>query len=122
MTYSFQGIDHVQVAAPRNQEDEARAFYGDKLGFQEIKKPDLLAKRGGVWFQVGHHQLHVGVENDFHPAKKAHPAFEVKNINDLRNKLMELDVEIIEDNSLEGAERFYLHDPFGNRLEFLEWL
>ena len=71
MTYSFQGIDHVQVAAPRNQEDEARAFYGDKLGFQEIKKPDLLAKRGGVWFQVGQHQLHVGVENDFQPAKKA---------------------------------------------------
>ena len=122
MTYSFQGIDHVQVAAPRNQEDEARAFYGDKLGFQEIKKPDLLAKRGGVWFQVGHHQLHVGVENDFQPAKKAHPAFEVKNIKDLRSKLMEQGVKIREDDNLEGAERFYLHDPFGNRLEFLEWL
>ena len=122
MTYSFQGIDHVQVAAPRNQEDEARAFYGDKLGFQEIKKPDLLAKRGGVWFQVGQHQLHVGVENDFQPAKKAHPAFEVKNIKDLISKLMEQGVKIREDDNLEGAERFYLHDPFGNRLEFLEWL
>ena len=122
MTYSYQGIDHVQVAAPRNQEDEARAFYGKKLGFQEIRKPDQLAKRGGVWFQVGHHQLHVGVENDFHASKKAHPAFEVKIIKDLRSKLLELDVEIIEDNSLEGAERFYLHDPFGNRLEFLELL
>ena len=122
MTYSFQGIDHVQVAAPRNQEDEARAFYGDKLGFQEIKKPDLLAKRGGVWFQVGQHQLHVGVENDFQPAKKAHPAFEVKNIKDLRSKLMEQGVKIREDDNLEGAERFYLHDQFGNRLEFLEWL
>src|SRR5699024_12198790 len=74
MAYSYQGIDHVQVAAPKNQEGEARAFYGKKLGFQEIKKPEELAKRGGVWFQVGHHQLHVGVENDFHPAKKAHPA------------------------------------------------
>lgn len=122
MTYSFQGIDHVQVAAPRNQEDEARAFYGDALGFPEINKPDLLAKRGGVWFQVGQHQLHVGVENDFQPAKKAHPAFEVNNIKDLRRKLMEHGVQIIEDDNLEGAERFYLHDPFGNRLEFLEWL
>ncbi len=122
MTYSFQGIDHVQVVAPRKQEDEARAFYGDKLGFQEIKKPDLLAKRGGVWFQVGQHQLHVGVENDFQPAKKAHPAFEVKNIKDLISKLMEQGVKIREDDNLEGAERFYLHDPFGNRLEFLEWL
>lgn len=122
MTYSFQGIDHVQVAAPRNQEDKAREFYGDQLGFQEIKKPNLLAKRGGVWFQVGQHQLHVGVEDDFKPAKKAHPAFEVKNIKTLRSKLLEQGVHVIEDDNLEGAERFYLHDPFGNRLEFLEWL
>ena len=122
MTYSFQGIDHVQVAAPRNQEDEARAFYGEKLGFQEIRKPDFLAKRGGVWFQVGQHQLHVGVEDDFTPAKKAHPAFDVKNIKTLRSKLLEQGVQVIEDDNLEGAERFYLHDPFGNRLEFLEWL
>lgn len=75
-----------------------------------------------MWFQVGHHQLHVGVEKDFYPAKKVHPAFEVNNIKDLGSTLMELDIEIIEDNNLEGAERFYLHDPFGNRLEFLEWL
>lgn len=122
MTYSFQGIDHVQVAAPPNQEDIARVFYSNKLGFQEIQKPENLAKRGGVWFRVGNHQLHIGVENDFTSAKKAHPAFEVKNINDLKAQLINQNVDITEDDNLEGAERFYLHDPFGNRLEFLEWL
>lgn len=122
MTYSFQGIDHVQVAAPPNKEDIAREFYSDKLGFTELQKPENLAKRGGVWFQVGSHQLHIGVENDFTSAKKAHPAFEVKNIKSLKTKLKEKNADIIEDDNLKGAERFYLYDPFGNRLEFLEWL
>ncbi|PTI44530.1 VOC family protein [Staphylococcus succinus] len=122
MTYSFRGIDHVQVAAPPNQEDIAREFYSNKLGFHELQKPENLAKRGGVWFQAGNHQLHIGVENDFTSAKKAHPAFEVKNINDLKTKLIEKNVDVIEDDNLEGAKRFYLQDPFGNRLEFLEWL
>ncbi|RIN28944.1 glyoxalase [Staphylococcus succinus] len=122
MTYSFQGIDHVQVAAPPNKEDIAREFYSDKLGFPEIQKPENLAKRGGVWFQVVNHQLHIGTENDFTSAKKAHPAFEVNNINNLKTKLIEKNAKIIEDDNLEGAERFYLHDPFGNRLEFLECL
>lgn len=122
MTYSFQGIDHVQVAAPPNQEDIAREFYSNKLGFHELQEPENLAKRGGVWFQVGNHQLHIGVENDFTSAKKAHPAFEVKNINNLKTKLISKNVDVIEDDNLEGAKRFYLHDPFGNRLEFLEWL
>lgn len=121
MTFTFKGLDHVQVASPPNQENIARNFYGNKLGFKEIQKPENLAKRGGVWFQVGNHQLHIGVQEDFVSAKKAHPAFEVENISNLIIVLKEKNVELIEDNNLEGAERFYLIDPFGNRLEFLEW-
>ena len=118
----FLGIDHVQVAAPANRESEARSFYSDTLGFKEITKPANLALKGGVWFQVGHQQLHVGVEDDFSPAKKAHPAFLVHNATDVRKLLESKAIEIIYGDELEGADRFYIYDPFGNRIEIIEWL
>lgn len=121
MLYSFTGIDHVQLAAPKGCEGEARKFFGDILGMVEIPKPPNLAKRGGVWFKCGTHQLHIGVQDDFIPAKKAHPAFDVDHLEMLRNRMIKNRIKIHEDEPLEGAERFYVTDPFGNRLEFLHW-
>jgi catechol 2,3-dioxygenase-like lactoylglutathione lyase family enzyme len=122
MAFKFSGIDHVQLAAPEGCESAARKFFGELLGWSEIPKPENLRKRGGVWFQCGTHQVHIGVQKDFVPAKKAHPAFHVENLDELRQHLVQKDVQVIDDEPLEGAKRFYLNDPFGNRLEFLEWL
>ncbi|HET7579572.1 MAG TPA: VOC family protein [Bacillales bacterium] len=122
MLYSFTGIDHVQLAAPKGCEDKARRFFGDILGMKEIEKPANLVKRGGVWFQCRTHQLHIGVQEDFMPAKKAHPAFHVENLQALRERLISHGIEVKDDEALKGAERFYVNDPFGNRLEFLHWL
>lgn len=122
MTFRIHQIDHVQLAAPENCEDRARTFYGELLGFQEIEKPALLRKRGGVWFQLGSVQVHIGVEKDFRAAKKAHPAFQVTNIDSMIRYLHGEGLEPQVDNSLPGANRFYIADPFGNRLEFLEWV
>lgn len=122
MAFKFSGVDHVQLAAPQECEAEARKFFGELLGWTEIPKPENLRKRGGVWFQCGTHQVHIGVQKDFVPAKKAHPAFHVVNLDELWQYLVQKDVQVIDDEPLEGAKRFYLTDPFGNRLEFLEWL
>ncbi len=122
MAFKFSGVDHVQLAAPEGCEAEARKFFGELLGWTEIPKPENLRKRGGVWFQCGTHQVHIGVQKDFVPAKKAHPAFHVENLDELLQYLVQKDVQVIDDEPLEGAKRFYLIDPFGNRLEFLEWL
>jgi catechol 2,3-dioxygenase-like lactoylglutathione lyase family enzyme len=109
------GIDHVQVAAPAGCEEEARAFYGGILGLEEIAKPAPLAARGGVWFRVGPQQLHVGVEQEFAAARKAHPAFAVDDLEALAER-----IGVVRwDEELPGVRRFYAHDPFGNRLEFL---
>lgn len=123
MSHSFIGIDHVQLAAPEGCEQEARDFYADVLGWPEIPKPEHLRKRGGVWFQCGIHQVHIGVQRDFVAAVKAHPAFHVRHIDSLRDYLLQRNVQVMDDEARadEGVQRFYLHDPFGNRLEFLEW-
>ncbi|WP_059170322.1 VOC family protein [Bacillus sp. FJAT-27445] len=121
MAFKFKRLDHVQVAAPRGCEAKACAFYTDVLGFTEVEKPPALKKRGGAWFRSGSIQIHIGVEEPFIPAKKAHPAFEVENIEGLKAHLQKNGVEVIEDDNLPGANRFYTFDPFGNRLEFLEW-
>jgi catechol 2,3-dioxygenase-like lactoylglutathione lyase family enzyme len=113
-------LDHFQLAMPRGREAEARAFYGDILGLQELTKPVNLAVRGGVWFQLGTQQLHLGVEGDFRPAKKAHPAFLVHNLAGLRARLEQSGFEPYEDEPLDGYERCYVADPFGNRLELME--
>ncbi|KMY21428.1 VOC family protein [Bacillus pumilus] len=117
---NFVGIDHVQLAAPKGSEEKARLFFGGILGMEEIPKPSNLAKRGGVWFQCGHHQLHIGIQDHFQAAKKAHPAFLVKSLSELKKALLNHHISIREDEPLEGAIRFYVEDPFGNRIEFLE--
>lgn len=114
------GIDHVQLAAPAGCEAEARRFFGEYLGLQEIPKPDLLAKRGGVWFQCGAQQIHIGVEDPFRPAKKAHPAFIVRSLSSLRERLESYGIKVQMDTSIPGVGRFFTEDPFGNRLEFAE--
>jgi catechol 2,3-dioxygenase-like lactoylglutathione lyase family enzyme len=108
------GIDHVQVAAPPGCEPDARRFYGELLGLEEIEKPERLKARGGVWFQCGHQQLHVGVEEDFTPASKAHPALAVRGLHELAEALERAGAPVKWDE-----HRFYTADPWGNRLELL---
>lgn len=119
--FTFKAIDHIQLAAPKGSEDEARKFFIDVLGFEEMEKPEELKKRGGVWFKRGNVQIHIGIEEPFAPAKKAHPAIEIQNIEELKKHLKVNGVEYIEDDKLPGANRFYVSDPFGNRIEMLEW-
>lgn len=109
-------IDHVQVAAPPGCEEAARAFYAGVLGLGELEKPAPLRARGGVWFALADgQQLHVGVEAEFAPARKAHPAFAVEDIDALAARIGDVQW----DEELPGVRRFYASDPFGNRLEFV---
>jgi len=112
------GLDHVQLACPPGAEDDARAFYGGLLGLREIEKPVVLRARGGVWFECGAQQLHLGVEEEFRPARKAHPALRVSDVDELRT-LAECLGEVRWDEDLPGFQRFYVDDPFGNRIEVL---
>lgn len=115
----FGGFHHVQLAIPPGREDEAVAFYSHVLGFEQIPKPAHLRKRGGCWFRSGATELHLGVEDPFTPARKAHPALLVNDLEQLRNRLRRAGVEPVVDTQLEGHHRFYASDPFGNRLEFM---
>lgn len=121
MSFSLLKIDHVQLAAPKGSEDLARQFYSDVLGLKEIGKPKTLSKRGGAWFLIGNQQVHIGIEEPFNPAKKAHPAFVVENLNHLKAHLSKHNIEYQVDTLLPGANRIYINDPFGNRIELLEW-
>jgi catechol 2,3-dioxygenase-like lactoylglutathione lyase family enzyme len=114
------GIDHVQVAAPPGCEAEARAFYGALLGLEELPKPEPLRARGGVWFRAGAQELHVGVEEPFAPARKAHPGLVVDDLEALEARLAAAGVPVARDGSLEGVARGHVADPFGNRLELRE--
>ena len=116
------GLDHVQVAAPRvpGVEETARAFYGGLLGLWELEKPDALKPKGGVWFSLGAGELHVGLEDDFRPARKAHPALLVDGLDQLRARLEAAGCATAPGEDLPGALRFYVHDPFGNRIELVE--
>jgi len=116
-------IDHVQIAMPVGEEEKARAFYINVLGFGEIPKPPELAKRGGAWFQSQNVQLHLGVEADFRAARKAHPAFIVSDLDALIAKVQDAGYET--DTSqppLDGYKRAHVFDPFGNRIELMEKL
>jgi len=112
------GIDHVQVAAPPGCEGEARAFYGSLLGLEELEKPDVLRARGGCWFRAGSQELHVGVEEPFAPARKAHPGLVAADLDALADRLRGAGIEVAWDDSIPGEKRFHAADPFGNRLEF----
>lgn len=112
-------IDHVQLAAPPGCEAEARRFFGELLGLEELEKPQSLRARGGVWFRVGTQQLHVGVEPEFAPARKAHPAFAVARYDELVARLRSAGVEIVPDDSIPGVCRGYVADPWGNRIELV---
>lgn len=115
----FVAVDHVQLAMPRGREDDARKFYRDVLGMVELPKPPELAKRGGCWFASGNVQLHLGVEDDFQPARKAHPGLRCASFEDLLNQLRVAGVDITEDSATE-QHRAFVHDPFGNRIELIE--
>ena len=115
-----EAVDHVQLAMPAGREDEARAFYSGLLGIPEQPKPPHLAVRGGCWFESTTVKLHLGVEADFRPAKKAHPALLVSDLPALVRVLRAAGVELVDDEPLEGHDRVYAYDPFGNRLELLE--
>ena len=112
-------IDHVQLAMPPGGEDAARGFYRDLLGMREEAKPAELAARGGCWFRDGAVRLHLGVEADFRPARKAHPALRVSGFEALIAALRRADCPVREDGDFEGAARVYVDDPFGNRLELI---
>ena len=118
---AVEGLDHVQLAAPPGCEADARRFFGDLVGLEELEKPEPLRARGGAWFRVGAQQLHVGVAEPFAPARKAHPALRVRPdaLEDLAGRLTAAGVEVRWDDALPGARRFYANDPWGNRLEFV---
>jgi catechol 2,3-dioxygenase-like lactoylglutathione lyase family enzyme len=113
-------IDHVQLAMPAGGEDLARNFYAGILGIGETPKPAHLAKRGGCWFERGDLKIHLGVETDFRPARKAHVALLVEDLCELQEKLRASGYALKEDEPLEGYHRIYLDDPFGNRIELME--
>lgn len=113
-------LDHIQIAAPEGCEPAAREFYGTILGMKEIEKLPVLRARGGCWFLCGAQQFHIGVERDFRPAKKAHPAFAVHDLDGLRKTLADCGITVVDDDNLPGERRFYTEDPWGNRLEFIE--
>ena len=113
-------IDHVLLAMPAGREAEARAFYHGLLGVPEAPKPPNLAKRGGCWFERGSLKIHLGVEADFRPARKAHPAFIVEDLAILSDTLSKAGHPLKTDEPLEGYTRVFVDDPFGNRIELME--
>jgi catechol 2,3-dioxygenase-like lactoylglutathione lyase family enzyme len=116
----FSAIDHVQLAMPSGAEDRARTFYASVLGMTEVPKPAELAKRGGCWFESGVVQLHLGVEAEFRPARKAHPALRCVDYDGLVSRIREAGVEIKDDDSIPGVRRCHIFDPFGNRIELIQ--
>jgi catechol 2,3-dioxygenase-like lactoylglutathione lyase family enzyme len=115
------GLDHVQVAAPVGSESDARRFYGRLLGLLELEKPEALRSRGGVWFACGSHQFHVGVTDDFSPAKKAHPALRVRptELDPIAERLTATGSTVQWDNAIPYTRRFFTADPWGNRIELV---
>lgn len=114
------GLHHVQLAIPEGGEDECRRFYVDVLGMLEIQKPPALAARGGLWVRADALEIHLGVEKDFRPAKKAHPGIRVEDLDGLAERLTGNGVEITWNDDFPGHRRFYAFDNLGNRLEFIQ--
>jgi catechol 2,3-dioxygenase-like lactoylglutathione lyase family enzyme len=120
MAFEIGRLHHVQLAIPASGEDQCRAFWGGVLGMDEVEKPSVLAARGGCWFRGGGLEVHLGVEEDFAPARKAHPGVLVRGLTQLAAALEHAGVRVAWDGEFPGHDRFYASDPFGNRLEFLE--
>ena len=113
-------LDHVQLPMPAGEEASARRFYGEVLGLEEIPKPASLAGPGGAWFRGGSVELHLGVEDDFRPARKAHPAFRVRGLTGLIRRCVDAGHPVERAVPVPGVERVFVHDPFGNRIELVE--
>ena len=113
-------IDHVQITIPVASEDRARGFYSRILGFTEIEKPPQMAERKSIWFIAGPVNLHLGIEPDFHPAKRAHPAFVVEGLDAILAACARAGLTAKPDTSFNGFRRVHIFDPFGNRLELME--
>ena len=119
MTFGFD-IDHVQLAIPEGGEDRARAFFGDLLKLDELPKPADLEARGGCWFAVADRQIHLGVDQNFRAAQKAHVALSTIGLDELRARLERAGYHTQNDSDVDGRKRFFTHDPFGNRIEFMD--
>ena len=117
---NFKRLNHVQLTLPAGAEDAARAFYGKLLGFQEINKPEPLKSRGGLWFQTADIQLHLGIES-FQGESKRHPAFEVENLESIKAYLQSNNIRVRDEIKIPGVERLSFFDPFGNRIELMEF-
>ncbi|MEM9514991.1 MAG: VOC family protein [Actinomycetota bacterium] len=113
-------VDHVQLAMPAGREDDAVAFYEGVLGIPCVPKPEHLARRGGCWFERGALKVHLGVDPEFRAATKAHPAFIVNDVPALARRATEAGCAVRDDEPLEGYQRVYVDDPFGNRIELME--
>jgi catechol 2,3-dioxygenase-like lactoylglutathione lyase family enzyme len=113
-------IDHVQLAMPAGEEERARGFYSGALRLPEVPKPPHLAARGGCWFESDTVKIHLGVDPEFRPARKAHPALLVEDLQKLVGRLRAGGYALVDDDPLEGYQRIYVYDPFGNRLELME--
>lgn len=120
LAMGVESLDHVQMAMPVGQEATAVGFYQDLLGIPEVPKPPHLAVRGGCWFESSTIKIHLGVDPDFRPARKAHPALLVSELGALVGTLREAGVPVRDDEPLEGYHRVYVDDPFGNRIELME--
>ena len=117
---AFERVSHVQLSMPPGTEDDMRHFYGIVLGMTEIAKPPVLAKRGGAWFRSGRVEIHLGLEREFRPARKAHPAIQVADVDALATRLASFGADVEWDGAIPNVRRFHVRDPAGNRLEFVQ--
>ncbi|MCM3594581.1 VOC family protein [Metabacillus idriensis] len=120
MRLSIVKLHHIQLCAPFEEEQKARDFYLETLGFKEIKKPDSLLKNGGFWCKAGNAELHIGLEKMEQAKSKRHPAFQVADLEAARALLEKYKIKIQEETEIPGVQRFSFFDPFGNRIELLE--
>jgi catechol 2,3-dioxygenase-like lactoylglutathione lyase family enzyme len=119
MNFEITGLDHVQLAMPAGGEAEAEAFYAGLLGFVRLPKPEPMAQRGGCWFSSGSASVHLGVDADFRPARKAHPALTVRNLAALEASLRAAGVTVRPNEDQPEGAGCYVDDPFGNRIELI---